>query len=854
MIDSETEYRLEEQDLRILKNILGDPVIANDFASAYDESIFLGAAKDVIKETLAYINVYKTPPTKRILLERAGTQADKFSVVLEALDEIDGNSIEYQYDLDKLKNRYAANKIWSLREVLDQPIEQSEFPQLIDEILSEMEAVKQIQSPTRRTYTQKTLKSFMPDFKGLYAEKVKNPELSHGILTNYSFLDFCKNGFNPSEMCVIAADTGAGKALPLDTPILTPNGFKNLGELHSGDEVFGRDGQVCKILAESEIWNSEGYEFTFNDGVKIISHPNHEWLTFNNSELQQLTKRKPEIREKYKKNRPSQAIKNTKPWLIEANKKRAYVYKSPPTGSIRTTQEIIDTLYIYKNKRNNHAIPFCKPLILPDKKLIIDPYILGAWLGDGHKQDGVITSMDLEIIANVTPKYKVTKITKQKNKKGKISLGRMYRFAGLITDLRKVGVFKNKYIPQDYLLGSYEQRLALLQGLMDTDGTATKSGNLQFDNTNKKIIDGVVFLINSLGEKCSVTQGVAKLYGKIVGPTWTVFFTPSFKSFRLTRKLNRQALAKLRLNKIRYITKAEKTPPTEMKCIQVSSSDNMFLAGPNLIPTHNSMMLSNMAIQMWMQKNTLHSTEFSKGHNVLYFSLEMPYEACARRAMARIANVPMYGIRDAKLSTVDFEMLESATDFIGRYPNEFEIVDIARGATLSQIEARFLEARRKFNPEIVVVDYLGLMEDKSQPGADDWLKLGNIANGLHEFARYYGIVLLTAVQLNRVSKTASSAETIGMHRIGRSSMIMHAADLGIQIESRPDESVHADLLYHIIKIRDGEMGHARLHKNFKNASLTDDFFATVADSGGSTNDQTDDLSGLLEKYGWNKKC
>lgn len=476
MTDYESEYRLEEQDLRILKNILEDAVIANDFAATYDENIFLGATKDVIKETLSYIKVYKTPPTKRILLERAGTQADKFSTVLEALDEIDGNSIEYQYDLDKLKNRYAETKIWSLREILDQPVEKSEFPQLIDEILSEMEAVKQIQSPIRKTYTQKTLKSFMPDFKNLYAEKVKNPELSHGILTHYSFLDYCKNGFQPSEMCIVGAETGAGK----------------------------------------------------------------------------------------------------------------------------------------------------------------------------------------------------------------------------------------------------------------------------------------------------------------------------------------------------------------------------------------SMLLSNMAIQMWMQKNTLHSKEFTKGHNVLYFSLEMPYEACARRAMARIANVPMYGIRDAKLSSVDFEMLESSTDFIQRYPHEFEIVDIARGATMAQIEARFLEARRRFNPEIVVVDYLGLMEDKSQPGADDWLKLGNIANALHEFARYYGIVLLTAVQLNRIAKSSSSAETIGMHRIGRSSMIMHAADLGIQIESRPNEQEYADLLYHIIKIRDGEMGHAKLHKNFKNASLIDmDYPADWNQSSGS--DQTDDLSSLLEKYKWGQK-
>ena len=82
---------------------------------------------------------------------------------------------------------------------------------------------------------------------------------------------------------------------------------------------------------------------------------------------------------------------------------------------------------------------------------------------------------------------------------------------------------------------------------------------------------------------------------------------------------------------------------------------------------------------MWMQKNTVFSNNFVRGYNVLYFSLEMPYEACARRTMARIADVPMYALRDAALNKFQIEALRRSTDFIERYPYEFEIVDIFNG-------------------------------------------------------------------------------------------------------------------------------------------------------------------------------
>lgn len=265
-----------------------------------------------------------------------------------------------------------------------------------------------------------------------------------------------------------------------------------------------------------------------------------------------------------------------------------------------------------------------------------------------------------------------------------------------------------------------------------------------------------------------------------------------------------------------------------------------------------SLLLNNIAVQMWMQKNTIGTqpTEFTKGFNIQYFSLEMPYKPCFRRTLAKIADLPIYGLRDSKLTKCETETLGMACDFIKRFSEraKFEIVDIPRGVSVEQIEERYLEACASGNPpDVVIVDYLGLLEDHTAPG-DDWLKLGYIAGKLHEFARTHNVRVLTAVQLTRpqTNKKADPGELIGVHRIGRSSLIMHHANIGIMIESRKEEHLRQDFVYHIIKNRDGELGKAIINKRLANGCIYDvPFIAKTQDEFGvfiSGFDDEEDLS------------
>jgi replicative DNA helicase len=146
-------------------------------------------------------------------------------------------------------------------------------------------------------------------------------------------------------------------------------------------------------------------------------------------------------------------------------------------------------------------------------------------------------------------------------------------------------------------------------------------------------------------------------------------------------------------------------------------------------------------------------------------------------------------------------------------------VDIPRGATMESLELLYEEAKVLYDPKVIVIDYLGLM-DYDGSDMEDWLKLGKIAERIHEFARVHNVIVLSAVQLNR-PKGTKEEDRIGLHRVGRSALILQNANIAVQIETRPNEKNFPDMKYHLIKNRDGELGAATLIKNLACGTLLD---------------------------------
>lgn len=165
---------------------------------------------------------------------------------------------------------------------------------------------------------------------------------------------------------------------------------------------------------------------------------------------------------------------------------------------------------------------------------------------------------------------------------------------GLTKKLRLLRLNGNKHVPEEYFRSSVRQRLALIQGLMDTDGCCSKEGQMSFTNTNKLLSYGLIELLWSMGMKARMSEYRATLYGKDCGPVWELNFSPppGFKAFRLERKNARsEAVTRCNYSHMRFIRSVKSVDSIAMRCITVDGG--LYLAGKSLIATHNSFTCSH---------------------------------------------------------------------------------------------------------------------------------------------------------------------------------------------------------------------------------------------------------------------
>lgn len=372
----------------------------------------------------------------------------------------------------------------------------------------------------------------------------------------------------------IAAGRRFGKALDITTPIYTANrGWTTMAEITTEDTVFDEHGQPCKVNWISDIrYNRPCYKITFSDTTEIIADKDHEWT-------------------------------------VETKSYRKAISRAKQTAQkpITLTTEQLSQSYLYKRKdkktENNYSIQTCDRLNLPEQQLPLNPYCLGAWLGDGTANNGQITSADPEIISEIASKgYSIHKIPsneilysiKIKNVFwGPEGKSHNNEEKSIATILKDIGCLKNKHIPNIYLSASPQQRLELLQGLMDTDGTISTQGHCEYVTIDKNLADQIYTLITSLGIKAVIYNHPAKINGKIVSRKYRICFTTDLPVFKLPRKANRNSKKHRTEITRRYITKIEPTPSVPVRCIEVSSPSHLYLVTHSFIATHNSVLMSD---------------------------------------------------------------------------------------------------------------------------------------------------------------------------------------------------------------------------------------------------------------------
>jgi hypothetical protein len=267
--------------------------------------------------------------------------------------------------------------------------------------------------------------------------------------------------------------------------------------------------------------------------------------------------------------------------FVRGHHRRGQVCEVPSqVPTVHTTEEIARSLTWGPNGQRNHAVPVARPFVLPEADLPVDPYVLGAWLGDGTSIRAEIVAYDGEIVTAIEASGQECRPRKAPHHYGMPG--------GLQVRLRALGVLGDKHIPQVYLRASQEQRRALLAGLLDTDGYCTKSGTVEFSSTNRRLALGVRELAVSLGYPARIRTKSVKGRHAHTSTAFTVGFTAAEPVFRLPRKLQRQRPVTRSTNGYRYIVDVRPVASVPVRCVQVDNDDHLYLAGQSCIPTHNS--------------------------------------------------------------------------------------------------------------------------------------------------------------------------------------------------------------------------------------------------------------------------
>jgi len=348
-------------------------------------------------------------------------------------------------------------------------------------------------------------------------------------------------------------------AAPLDveTLIPTPNGWTQMGAVKEGDCVFDETGKPCLVTYVSPVISGRPcYEITFSDGTSVISDAEHRWQT-----------------EVYSSGRSLRGRRRADFALTRSGGRTTAIY---------TTEEIRNSLTYECRGRSttNHRIPIAGALQLPARDLPIGPYTLGAWLGDGRNNRGaIVVHPDDAMIAR--------QIEAEGYNLSRQSDDHLLRFTvlGLRTALGEMGLLDNKHIPALYLRASVQQRMALLHGLMDTDGCCSRTGECTFTNRNERLARDIMELITSLGMLPHM---------RTLTVTGKPHYKVSFKAyadrpvFGLLRKASRQRPVPDARAGNRYIVAVNSVPSRPVRCISVDSPSHLYLVTAGMVATHNT--------------------------------------------------------------------------------------------------------------------------------------------------------------------------------------------------------------------------------------------------------------------------
>jgi replicative DNA helicase len=645
-------------------------------------------------------------------------------------------------------------------------------------------------------------------FKNIEALYERQEEIT-GIPTGFADLDRLTSGFQPGDLVILAARPSMGKAQPLDAPVLTPTGYVPMGQIKAGSLVIGADGKPHPVVAVFPQGEKPVYRVRFTDGATVECCDEHLWQTTTRVESR----------------RPG------------------------GEGSIKPLWHIRTTLHAPgEHGRLNHCVPTVAPIAFAtrEKPLLLSPYLLGLLLGDGSfrnfgvcfdgAEDGVHEPLrarrqEAETVSVDGITARSARLTDAGQRRATQDCLPAHRRSSTGSALKLYGLHdlssSEEFIPEDYLLGSIQERLDLLRGLLDTDGQAIVPGRraVEFTTLSPQLADGVVWLVRSLGGILSrreqLTSYPYRGERRVGLPAVRIrFWFPN----GIVPVSSKKHLARWNSGADgfvdRFIESVEAAGAKPCQCILIDSDDHLYVTS-DFILTHNTACCLNIATHVGCRGHYQ-----KKRCGVGIFSLEMPKEQLVMRMLASEARVDSQRIRTGKLIESDWAKLAQAA---GVLADANIHIDDTPAVSVLELRAKCRRLYAKYENtdqpiRLIVVDYLQLMRGNERIDSREQ-QISEISRSLKALAKELGLPVLALSQLNRSLEKRPDKRPL-MSDLRESGAIEQDADTILfifreEVYEKDKEDVKGVAELIIGKQRNGPIGIANLafiheHTRFEN--------------------------------------
>jgi len=342
---------------------------------------------------------------------------------------------------------------------------------------------------------------------------------------------------------------GGGKGQPADGLVATPYGLRKMGDIAVGDRVCSPTHGNSQVIKKTDLGVVATYRVRFADGTSLVVTGDHLWKVSR---------------------------------VRGGKDKRGLRYRLMTTEQI--AEYLDDGYYDLQVPLPDKPVQFTKSYRYPHRD--IDPYVLGVLLGDGSiTQRAKFTTTDEGILSEVKKRAGYVKDYSHGDEYGLSSEHKEH-----LDNLNLLGTNSNtKFIPEPYLFWSINKRFDLVRGLMDTDGYVDERGHVGYTTVSPQLAEDVAFLVRSLGYRVTVSQPQPSYCnGERKQDKYRLYIQGSHKQllFSLIRKANRCEDPRYKVHKkIVAVAEGERQ---QSYCITVDNPNGLYIAGEDLIVTHNS--------------------------------------------------------------------------------------------------------------------------------------------------------------------------------------------------------------------------------------------------------------------------